>query len=60
MNFIVEIQSKGFIELLAFPVEKSIFTDKKEDAFLFHSREYIKEKLRGTSFDGNYEIMEIE
>lgn len=56
----VKVEKYGFIKVLAFPVHKSDFTDKEEDAYVFYDREYIEEKLRGSMLDGHYEITEVK
>ena len=57
MKFKVKIPGRGWIQFFALPVEDSELTEKKEDAMYFVSKEYIAEKLRGTSF-ANYEMEE--
>ena len=57
MKFKVKIPDRGWIQFFALPPEESFLTPKKEDAMVFMSKEYIAEKLRGTSF-ANYEMEE--
>ncbi len=59
-DFKVKIKDLVFIKILAYPVNKSELTEKEEDAYIFHDREYIKEKFRGSLLDGHYEILEVK
>ena len=59
-NIKVKIKGLVFIKMLAYPVDKSELTKKEEDAYVFHDREYIEEKLRSSLLDGHYEIIEVK